>query len=411
MVIQKLPKELVEARSAMIVKAPFFSFLLFERSVMEVTDAEGKWRGMEVSTACTDGYHIVVNMDWFGKLNASERVFVLCHEVFHLMARHPSRGMYYHHNGLAGDSYSHELGNIAMDAVINKALRDAGVGKQPQGVNLEPELKALGYTLTGMEAWEDVYEVLKKHAKKIQQQMQGQGQGMDANDVRSPNTAGGKIPSESEMKASIQSAAEAAKATGNLPGNLKSFLDEFLEPKVDWREELASQVITRAKADHYDWSRSNRHKLVTPGIIVPRLHGITTGPLAISVDTSGSVSDHELREFLSEASSIFQHVSPEFIKVIWCDAQVDRVDHLETAEELLDLVRAQGAPGRGGPPGVPPFKWLQEHWDEPEPPFMHIYMTDGYGPFPDESDEICPTIWLINNNQVKPPFGKLIVLD
>ncbi len=408
----KLPQEVIEARAAMLFKAPFFASIMFERSVVAVTDDTGMWRGMPVPTACTDGRHIVVNPTFFKGLSPSERVFVLCHEVFHLLARHPTRAKYYRSNHLFGQPYDHQLGNIAMDAVINKTLRDGGVGKMPaKGVNLTKELAALGYTLTGTEAWEDVYKVLLDNATVVNVGGASGGNGDPmAGDVADTGTADGEIPSEAEMKASIKSAAEAAAARsqGKLPGWMKSFIDELLEHQIPWQEKLQNLITTYASPDHYDWSRINRHKVVMPGLIMPRMTGVTCGHGVISFDTSGSVSDRELQAFLSEAAAILSEVRPEKLTLLWCDAQIDRVDEIDNAEDLLQLVRAEGVPGRGGTSFIPPFEHIQKM---DETPVFHIYMTDGYGPFPEEAMAVCPTIWLINNDKVTPPFGEHIVLE
>ena len=43
-----------------------------------------------------------------------------------------------------------------------------------------------------------------------------------------------------------------------------------------------------------------------------------------------------------------------------------------------------------------------------EPPASIIILTDGYAPFPDESDSMgIPVLWVINNEAVTPPFGKI----
>jgi predicted metal-dependent peptidase len=408
-----LPQEILELRTAMIVNTPFFAHLMLERGVVEVTDDQGLWRGIPMPTACTDGRHIVFNMDFMRKLTPAERLFVGCHEVFHMISRHSTRARYYRHNGLFGECYDHGIGNIAMDAVINKALRDCAIGMQPKcGVDLTKELASRGYTLLGTEAWEDVYKVLLDWAEENEKKG-GKGQGMPepgemGGDVFDTDTADGEIPSEAEMKASIKSSMEAAKAAGKMPGGLQSFFDEFLEPQVDWRERLQTAITVMASPDHYDWNRVNRHKIISPGFIMPRMQGTTCGPVAISIDTSLSVSDHELQAFLSEASAILSEVRPEKVTIIWCDAAIDRVDEVDQAEELLELTRAQGVPGRGGTSFIPPFEHIA---GMEETPYFHIYMTDGYGPFPTEDQAVCPTIWLINNHQVTPPFGVHIVLD
>ena len=42
------------------------------------------------------------------------------------------------------------------------------------------------------------------------------------------------------------------------------------------------------------------------------------------------------------------------------------------------------------------------------PPASVIILTDGYAPFPQEScAKGVPVLWLINNDEVEPPWGKV----
>jgi predicted metal-dependent peptidase len=149
--------------------------------------------------------------------------------------------------------------------------------------------------------------------------------------------------------------------------------------------------------------------IVSPGVYTPRLQSISAGTGVVAVDSSGSVSDTELAEFISEMTSIFTLAKPKKLYVVWCDAAIDRVDEFEDPEELVNMVRATGVGGRGGTSFVPPFQWLRDEHIDPD--FM-IYMTDGFGPFPEEDMlPYCGCIWLINNDSVTPPNGEHIVLE
>lgn len=42
-------------------------------------------------------------------------------------------------------------------------------------------------------------------------------------------------------------------------------------------------------------------------------------------------------------------------------------------------------------------------------PATIIIFTDGYGPYPQEDDTLgIPVLWLINNENSNPPFGKVV---
>lgn len=45
-------------------------------------------------------------------------------------------------------------------------------------------------------------------------------------------------------------------------------------------------------------------------------------------------------------------------------------------------------------------------------PAAIIILTDGFAPFPDESLSLgIPVLWLINNDSVMPPWGKVARID
>ena len=47
-----------------------------------------------------------------------------------------------------------------------------------------------------------------------------------------------------------------------------------------------------------------------------------------------------------------------------------------------------------------------------EPPSSIVILTDGEAPFPDESDAMdIPTLWIINNERVDPPWGKVARIE
>ena len=47
-----------------------------------------------------------------------------------------------------------------------------------------------------------------------------------------------------------------------------------------------------------------------------------------------------------------------------------------------------------------------------EPPASIIILTDGYAPFPDEkAANGIPVLWLLNNKNVEPPWGKIAIIE
>ena len=53
------------------------------------------------------------------------------------------------------------------------------------------------------------------------------------------------------------------------------------------------------------------------------------------------------------------------------------------------------------------FKYVAEQMVE-EPPVSIVILTDGYAPYPKESEALgIPVLWIIDNENVTPPWGKI----
>lgn len=395
-----MPTIIVEARTRVIVRAVFFSCILYDKCrLIVLKPGESSWCGVPCPTGMTDGKNVILNYDFMAGLKSvGRRAFVICHEVYHVMAMHPARMRKYAVEGLYGLPFLPQLYNILADAVINKQLVDSNIGERPEGCVWITKIG--NYAITGLETPEELYKkMLDELPPQVRQQLATLGSssaetkeidgnaasrvGGDArsmtNDVipSSPDKEAMNV-NEAEMKAAVQSAAIQAKTQGTMPAGLKRFIDEFLEPQIKWTEKLRLTVVSKTGRDRSDWSRANRHKLVT-GIYIPRRRGLRMGPIATMEDTSGSVSEKERKQYYGELASILGDVHPEKLYHLWCDARVDGMAELQDPEELKHLARTGVVTGGGGTSFIPPFLYLDEHEIDVD---TVIYFTDGFGPFP-----------------------------
>jgi len=91
--------------------------------------------------------------------------------------------------------------------------------------------------------------------------------------------------------------------------------------------------------------------------------------------------------------------------VMWCDAQVGRVDEVEEASQLTMLDKP---PGDGGTAFNPVFDEIAEMGLVPD---ALVYLTDGYGRFPGAAPSY-PVIW--GTTALEPekyPFGDVVAID
>lgn len=371
--------ELTEAIAALINKQPFFAVLLID--LLEIVETES------VPTAGTDSRYLYVNPKWFVNSckNTAERMFVLAHEVMHVITQHPTRMKYYRDLGFGPDlkPFNVTKANHAMDYIINDALIFDKVGLPPAGVLINPQH-------TRKDIWDEVYELLPDPPPDPPGSPNGSG--WDEHLPADPSQA----PSKAQVQRAVQSAAAAAKAQGNMPASMQRFVDELCEPQVPWQEHLRKAVATATGRDRQTWSRPNRRKLASPPHVYwPGTAGSQCGPVASINDTSGSVSDKEQTTFFSELHAILNDLQPSPLYVMFVDAAVHGIHELHDPSELLNLKNeVKGGGGTDMPVAFKEFEKL------PYRPETVIVFTDGYTPFGEDTG--VPTIWCITSGVVAP---------
>jgi predicted metal-dependent peptidase len=192
-----------------------------------------------------------------------------------------------------------------------------------------------------------------------------------------------------------------AKQAGNLPADIERAMQELLEPVLPWKN-ILKRFMTEKCNDDFSWKRGNR-RFIAQGLYLPsRTSDDAMGAMVVTIDTSGSIGEKELTEFGSEIAEIHKEVKPKELIVIYCDARVNHVDRFGPEDELHFKLH-----GGGGTDFRPPFEWLEENQIQPR---AFAYLTDGYGPFPEQEPDF-PNIWCINNHDVTPPYGEHIILE
>jgi predicted metal-dependent peptidase len=195
----------------------------------------------------------------------------------------------------------------------------------------------------------------------------------------------------------VSAATEAARQdAGSVPALLQRFITDLVSPKVDWKSVLR-RFVTQLSRDDYSWRRPNR-KFVSQGMFLPALYSETTGPLAVVIDTSGSISNEVLNAFAAEITAIVDATRPAKLTVVYADATINHIDEFQPGEEL------HFAPHGGG--GTD-FRPAIAHFAD-EPPAALIYLTDLYGECGNAPD--FPVLWCCVTDKVAP-WGETVKLE
>jgi predicted metal-dependent peptidase len=373
--VNPITDKLDRAKVQVILDQPFFASLLYRLGFIE-TD--------KVDTMGVDGRNIYYNPAFVEKLEPDELIFVLCHEILHVAAAHTLR---------RNDRHKIKW-NIACDLAINQILVDCGMKMPKQGL-LDAKFKDMSA--------EEIYDKLPE-VQVVKLSGKGSDPGGTGEVMDMPGEDGGEMSdaerqlAEEENRVQVAQAAQVAKAQGKLPGSLDGFIAEALTPKVNWKDRLR-QFVTATIPSDYTWAKGNRRYLGA-GLYLPSVARTGVGEIVVVVDTSGSVPDEDVKQFLAEIRAIQEDCQPEKLHVIACDAAVGSAISYEPGDDIPGIKCT-----RGGTDFRPPFKWVEENGVEPK---ALIYLTDLEGPFP--QDPGYPCLWIATTPHVAP-FGETVKIS
>jgi predicted metal-dependent peptidase len=380
---------LVTARVGMLLRASFFGNLATRLKLINADE----W----CATAATDGRNFYYNTRFIKMLKPKEIEFLFGHEVLHCV---------YDHFGRRGDR-DPQLWNIANDYCVNADLKKHRVGDFITSV---PCLYDSKYE---NKSSEEIYDILYENAEKldmnslldkmIDEHMDGEGEG-DGDDGEEGKGKRPKLSAEErakikdEIKEAMLSAAQTCDA-GNLPAGVKRLINQLTEPQMNWRELLRMQLESTIKSD-YTWLRTSR-KGWHLDAIMPGMKTTDAIDIAVAIDTSGSISTAQCKDFLSEIQGIMEAFDSYRIHVFTFDTETYNPQQYNS--DNLEDITEYNIQGGGGTDFDAIFRYLKSAEIEPK---KLVVFTDGY-PFGSWGDSnYCDTCWIIHGDRnPSPPFG------
>ena len=393
-------ERLVTARIGLLLKQPFFGNLATR---LKLTNAD-EW----CATAATDGRKFYYNSRFIMMLKGEKEVeFLFGHEVLHAVYEHIGRRV--------DNDHQAQLSNIAADYVVNGDLVQHRIGEMITTVPCLHDTKYYGWN------YEKVYEDLYENAEKIDvsdlveqlldEHLENEesttsdgpeskdGDGEEGNGRRKPKLSKEELQEiKDELKEAVVNAAKQTGA-GNLPNNVKRIIQEITEPKMNWRELLRQQLESTQKSD-YTWQRPSRRAWHMDAVLPGTDHEEMID-IVVALDMSGSISDSQARDFLSELKGITEEFNNYKIHIFSFDTEVYNPKDF-TSENLDDIVDYEPE-GGGGTDFACMFDYMK---DNDINPARFVVFTDGY-PFGTWGDpNYCDTVWIIHgDDNPNPPFG------
>jgi predicted metal-dependent peptidase len=388
-----LEEKIVVSKVSLMIRLPFFGNLVSRMKIVDASD----W----CTTAATDGRNFYYNIDFISDLTNKQLEFLLCHEVLHCILDHFGRT----------GTRNRKLANIAQDYAVNQILIDEKIGSKITKVPILQDNKYRDM------AWEEIYDDLLKNSRFVtmEELLDALGDILDehinedtSNGVDDGNSSIEKPGFSKEelqairdeiKEAMLQSATAAA---GNVPAGIQRLLNSFTDTKMNWKELIQLNIQSIIKSN-YSFSRPCK-KSQSAGVILPGLVPVETFDIAIALDMSGSIGDHDALIFLSEVKGILDQYE-DYKITMWCfDTKV--YNQIEITQDNSQDFYSYEIKGGGGTCYVCNYDYMKTIGLNPK---KFIMFTDGYpgGSWGDES--FCDTIFLIKSNtKTIAPFGETI---
>ena len=386
----------------------------------------------EIETACTDGVRITFGIDFLDSLSDSELDFVMMHEILHVVLQHCFRG----------DVEDPEAYNIAADIVVNSNIMLEN-GMKASSITLSKYGIAMHVAPDGKEGHEytaeQVYAMLPKNLnKKGNNKSPGSADGRaKKGNNKGPGSAVGRAKKEISKEQHqpvrvwddhsrwgkyeeddtlrdvwvkrFEDAAEAIKirdpsnARGLLPAFAERILKELKKTQTDWRT-ILNDFIQEEVVD-YSFAPPDRRFDDSP-FFLPDFNGKEdrVEDILFMIDTSGSMSDDMIAAAYSEVKGAIDQFNGKLKGWLgFFDAAIIKPQPFSDENEFKIIKPAGG----GGTDFQIIFEYVFHHMSDKLPASI-IILSDGDAPFPLEKlAGGIPVLWLLNNEEVNPPWGKV----
>ena len=393
-----------------------------------------------IDTAATDGMKIYFSPDFMEEISDSELDFVLMHEIMHIALCHCFRGL----------EHDQHLFNIACDIVVNSNIlysnnmdiKSITISKYGVSMNKTP-LNDDGYKYTA----EEVYDMLVNKGKIKSESKNANGSSSQSSSSAGASTSSkkdgkrgkvGALGEDSDLDDALQKQkgwdshekwstlsedkkareewikrvidaatsiyiTESSNNRGNIPLFAKRIVDEFKNPQTDWRR-LLDEFISEEVCD-YSFNPPDKRYEDSP-FYLPDFNDtdIEISDILFMIDTSGSINDKALTVAYSEIKGAIDQYDGKLKGWLgFFDAAV--VDPIPFSDvEELKKIKAYGG---GGTSFHCIFDYIKDYMHDNFPKTL-VILTDGYAPFPDIEETMgIPVLWLIDNDKVTPPWGKV----
>lgn len=382
--------KVLAARITLDTQWPYLASLCYSLRLVEVEPSDVP------TMAVDDGWRMYYNPYFVDTLSVEELATVVLHECMHCILQHGRRWHDIMHlesdvNMQDNQEYFHTLWNIAGDCSINETLHEMDVVWSAES----PPLRFAHFKKYGLHPDQITETAFFKLVETCLPAKQVPTD-CDCGSVSDGSPREYEIADDDEVSPSadrdqqdrvldtVAGEISKAKDRGNVPSALSRWAEQYLDPKIDWRRQLAVNlrraIASVAGRRDYSYVRPSRRQsamnLAGSTVILPAMRQPAPPRVAIVADTSGSINSEELNQFIAEISGMVRAVGiSQGIYVIPCDAQAHSVIRIKS-QAALGTIEFLGGGGTDMGAGIAAAAQLNPK------PHIVVVLTDGYTPWP-----------------------------
>ena len=201
-------------------------------------------------------------------------------------------------------------------------------------------------------------------------------------------------------------AKSSSRQAGRIPAGVVRALRELEEPVFNWRQYIKKDILGLRRREP-SWMNPRR-RAFDSGIILPGKKKEKMYKIHISMDTSGSVTDQELNDFLSEIYGAARQLRNVEITIWTFDGAIHNVQTF-TKNKIHEIPKYK-CYGNGGTDFMKNWDYMIENKIQPD---IFIMFTDG-GYFGEPGiPNYCDTLYVIHNDHsrnvnIDKKYGKTI---
>ena len=351
--LSKISKELM-------LKEPYYGFFLIMLNKV--------WR-KDLPTAGVSkngiNFQLAINEEFWTGLSEMHQMGLLKHELLHIAFGHLTSFKSFK---------NHRLANIAMDMEINQYIDKDWLPKGGIDIDdyedLDLERKAgCRYYYDKLNQFQEEKDKNGSCGNEDMDKLLDQaanGEGPDHStwgEFEDLSEAEQKLIEKQLQKVLADAKEQTVKKRGNVPGEIEGVIivEEIVPPKFDWRGYIRrfTGVSTKVFTKKIRRKENIRYE-ENPGLkIKMRQH------MLLAIDTSGSVSNTELQEFMGEIHHIYK--AGVDVTIMQCDTSIKSIEAYKGKNEINVV-------GRGGTE----FDPVLDYYNANQKKYTSlVYFTDG----------------------------------